>query len=218
MLMQLALVDDHVLFRKSLAACISQWSSYQVMIQAGSGHELKTGLQRPPLPDLIVLDIRMPGMNGFETIEWLQQQFPRIKLLVVSMLEEEHCLEKLLNMGVHGFLQKDAEPEELKRALDQITQKGYYLHSTTCLHLLQERKKTEHRALSETMLAAMLSDREKLFLRWLCSDKSYKEIAEEMFVSPRTIDGYRDNLLKKINVSSRIGLVTFAIRQGIVVL
>lgn len=216
--MQLALVDDHILFRKSLAACISYWPSYQVIMQAGSGSELRVELQRPPLPDLIVLDIKMPGMNGFETIEWLQQQYPHIKLLVVSMLEEEHCLEKLLNMGVHGYLQKDTEPEELKRALDQISHKGYYLHSTTCLHLLQERKKVEQRPLSEAVLAAMLSDREKLFLRWLCSDKSYKEIAEEMFVSPRTIDGYRDTLLKKINVSSRIGLVTFAIRQGIVVL
>lgn len=216
--MRLALVDDHILFRKSLAACIDLWVEYRVMLQAGSGSELRSLLQQTPLPELILLDIRMPGMNGFEIIEWLQHQYPDIKLLVISMLEEDHCLEKLLNMGVHGYLQKDAEPNELKNALDQIRLKGQYLHSTSCLHLLQERNKMKHRQTSEVMLAAMLSDRERIFLQWLCTDKSYKEIAAEMFVSPRTIDGYRDNLLKKINVASRVGLVTFAIRQGIVVL
>lgn len=216
--MRLALVDDHILFRKSLAACIDLWVEYRVMLQAGSGSELRSLLQQTPLPELILLDIRMPGMNGFEIIEWLQHQYPDIKLLVISMLEEDHCLEKLLNMGVHGYLQKDAEPNELKNALDQIRLKGQYLHSTSCLHLLQERNKMKHRQTSEAMLAAMLSDRERIFLQWLCTDKSYKEIAAEMFVSPRTIDGYRDNLLKKINVASRVGLVTFAIRQGIVVL
>lgn len=216
--MRLALVDDHILFRKSLAACIDLWVEYRVMLQAGSGSELRSLLQQTPLPELILLDIRMPGMNGFEIIEWLQHQYPDIKLLVISMLEEDHCLEKLLNMGVHGYLQKDAEPNELKNALDQIRLKGQYLHSTSCLHLLQERNKMKHRQTSEAMLAAMLSDRERIFLHWLCTDKSYKEIAAEMFVSPRTIDGYRDNLLKKINVASRVGLVTFAIRQGIVVL
>ncbi|MFM7357147.1 MAG: response regulator [Sediminibacterium sp.] len=216
--MRLALVDDHILFRKSLAACIDLWVEYRVMLQAGSGSELRSLLQQTPLPELILLDIRMPGMNGFEIIEWIQHQYPDIKLLVISMLEEDHCLEKLLNMGVHGYLQKDAEPNELKNALDQIRLKGQYLHSTSCLHLLQERNKMKHRQTSEAMLAAMLSDRERIFLQWLCTDKSYKEIAAEMFVSPRTIDGYRDNLLKKINVASRVGLVTFAIRQGIVVL
>jgi len=216
--MRLALVDDHILFRKSLAACIDLWVEYRVMLQAGSGSELRSLLQQTPLPELILLDIRMPGMNGFEIIEWLQHQYPDIKLLVISMLEEDHCLEKLLNMGVHGYLQKDAEPNELKNALDQIRLKGQYLHSASCLHLLQERNKMKHRQTSEAMLAAMLSDRERIFLQWLCTDKSYKEIAAEMFVSPRTIDGYRDNLLKKINVASRVGLVTFAIRQGIVVL
>jgi DNA-binding NarL/FixJ family response regulator len=215
--MRLALVDDHILFRKSLAACIDLWDEYHVMLQAGSGSELRTLLQQSPLPELILLDIRMPGMNGFEIIEWLQNQYPDIKVLVVSMLEEDHCLEKLLNMGVHGYLQKDAEPMELKNALDQIRFKGHYLHSASCLHLLQERGKMKHRQTSEAMVAAMLSDRERTFLQWLCTDKSYKEIAAEMFVSPRTIDGYRDNLLKKINVASRVGLVTFAIRQGIVV-
>jgi DNA-binding NarL/FixJ family response regulator len=217
-MMQLALVDDHTLFRKSLAACIANWKNYQIIWQAGNSNELREQLQRKLIPEIALLDIRMPGMNGFQIIEWLQEEYPSIRLLVVSMLEEEDCLEKLLNMGVHGFLQKDADPEELKKALDQISTRGYYLHSSNCWQLMQSRTHFPKITSTEPMLAALLSDREREFLQWLCSDKSYKEIAAAMYVSPRTIDGYRDTLLKKINVSSRIGLVTFAIRQGIVVL
>lgn len=216
--MQLALVDDHTLFRKALAACVANWENYRVIWQAGNSIELKEQLERTSVPDLMILDLRMPGMNGFQVIEWLQQDYSSIKLLAVSMLEEEDCLEKLMKMGVHGFLPKDADPEELKKALDQISTGGYFLPSANCRQLIKSRSPLSHRRMTEAMLAATLSDRERQFLQWLCSDKSYKEIAAEMYVSPRTIDGYRDALLKKINVSSRIGLVTFAIRQGIVVL
>lgn len=194
---------------------MKQFTQYQVQLEASHGLELQEQLKIVPVPDLIILDIRMPIMNGFETTEYLLSRFPGLKILVVSMLPEMHHLENLLQMGVCGYVQKDADMEELQRAIDQIIHKGHYLNPAAYVQLISDKKDIQKQQMQEAQLAAHLSDREREFLRRLCTDKGYKEIAGEMFVSPRTIDGYRDALLKKLSVSSRIGLVTFAIRQGI---
>jgi len=214
-MIRLGLIDDHIIFRKALAAYINQFTQYQVQLEASHGLDLQEQLRNAPVPDLIMLDIRMPIMNGFETTEYLINRYPGVKILVVSMLPEMHHLEHLLQLGVSGYVQKDAEIEELKRAIDQVLHKGHYLNPAAYVQLISDKRDLHKHQMQEAQLAAHLSDRERDFLRRLCTDKGYKEIAGEMFVSPRTIDGYRDALLKKLRVSSRIGLVTFAIRQGI---
>ena len=212
----LALIDDHIIFRKALAAFLTNWRGYQIVLEACNGIELKQALPLVCLPDLVILDINMPEMNGFDTAAYLLHRYPGMKILIVSMLPETHHLEKCLQLGICGYVQKDANLEELQHAIEQILQKGYYVNPASCIHLLSKRTTEEEITAAAAQQAAALSDREKEFLTWLCTDKGYKEIAREMFVSPRTIDGYRDALLKKLKVASRIGLVTFAIRQGIV--
>lgn len=215
-MVKLGLVDDHIIFRKALASFFNSLPNFQVIFEANNGIDLKRQIQQAREADLVILDIHMPEMNGFETAAFLLHQQPAVKILVVSMLPEKHHLEKLLQVGISGYVQKDADIEELQLAIEQIMLKGHYLNPGSYLHLLSERSTKEKEELAAAQQAAQLSDREKEFLRWLCTDKGYKEIAQEMYVSPRTIDGYRDTLLKKLKVHSRIGLVTFAIRQGIV--
>lgn len=214
-MVKLGLVDDHIIFRKALASFFNSLPNFQVIFEANNGIDLKRQIQQAREADLVILDIHMPEMNGFETAAFLLHQQPAVKILVVSMLPEKHHLEKLLQVGISGYVQKDADIEELQLAIEQIMLKGHYLNPGSYLHLLSERSTKEKEELAAAQQAAQLSDREKEFLRWLCTDKGYKEIAQEMYVSPRTIDGYRDTLLKKLKVHSRIGLVTFAIRQGI---
>lgn len=214
-MVKLGLVDDHIIFRKALASFFNSLPNFQVVFEANNGIDLKRQIQQAREADLVILDIHMPEMNGFETAAFLLHQQPAVKILVVSMLPEKHHLEKLLQVGISGYVQKDADIEELQLAIEQIMLKGHYLNPGSYLHLLSERSTKEKEELAAAQQAAQLSDREKEFLRWLCTDKGYKEIAQEMYVSPRTIDGYRDTLLKKLKVHSRIGLVTFAIRQGI---
>ena len=213
---KLALIDDHIIFRRTLASFLTNWKGYQIVMEAGNGTELKLALPFTSLPDLVILDINMPEMNGFDTAALLLHRYPGMKILIVSMLPETHHLEKCLQLGICGYIQKDANIEELQQAIEQILQKGYYVNPASCIHLLSKRTVQEEITAVAAQQAAALTDREKEFLTWLCTDKGYKEIAQQMYVSPRTIDGYRDALLKKLKVASRIGLVTFAIRQGIV--
>ena len=162
-MIRLALVDDHIIFRKALSAYIKQFTQYQVQLEASHGLELQEQLRNVPVPDLILLDIRMPIMNGFETTELLLNRYPGLKILVVSMLPEMHHLENLLQLGVSGYIQKDADMEELQRAIDQILHKGHYLNPSAYMHLISDKRAAQTKQKLEAQLAAGLSDRERDF-------------------------------------------------------
>ncbi len=212
-----ALVDDHTLLRNGLASVINSFAGYQVLFEADNGKRFTELLDPKNLPQVVLLDVTMPEMNGYETAAWLKANYPAVKVLALTMLNDERSIIKMLRNGAKGYLLKDSELTELKKALDSVVTKGIYInellynnivHSMNNPHIVDED--------TERQKAIDLTEREKEFLRWLCTDKSYKEIANIMFLSPRTIDGYRDILFEKLKVASRVGLVIFAIRNEIV--
>jgi two-component system invasion response regulator UvrY len=168
------------------------------------------------LPELVLLDVTMPEMNGYETAAWIKTHYPQIRVLALTMIHDERSIIKMLRNGAKGYLLKDSELTELKKALDSIVSKGIYINELMYNNIVQSMNNQVMDEDSERQKAIDLTEREKEFLRWLCSDKSYKEIASAMFLSPRTIDGYRDILFDKLKVASRVGLVIFAIRNEIV--
>ena len=211
-----ALADDHVLIRNGLAGLINSFENYQVLFQAANGQEFIEQLALYKLPDIVLLDINMPKKDGYETALWLKQNHPDIKVLALSMYDNETSIIRMLKNGAKGYILKDAEPSELKSALDSIIQKGYHYSELVTGHLINTINKIDDDPKTKNTL--LLSEREVEFLHHACTELSYKEIADKMFLSPRTIDGYRDALFDKLNIKTRVGLVIYAIKTGIVTL
>ncbi|WP_336515837.1 response regulator transcription factor [Pollutibacter soli] len=211
-----ALVDDHILLRNGLAGLINSFDEFEVVFEADNGQDFTEKIKHNPVPDMVMLDINMPEMDGYSTAQYLKQTYPLVKVLALSMYDNETSIIRMFKAGARGYILKDSEPKELKRALDSIIQKGYYNSELVSSKLIHSINKLENEE-SEVKQLVDLNDREIQFLKYACTEMTYKEIAEKMFLSPRTIDGYRDALFEKLGVSTRVGLVMFAVKNGIVV-
>lgn len=207
----IAIVDDHLLFAGSLEKLINSFTGFHVLYHAKNGLDLQQKIKSTKdRPEIILLDINMPVMDGFETAEWLTEEYPDIKVLALSMDDDENTILKMLRRGVKGYLLKDIHPDKLKEALSEVIDKGYY-HServaTTLLHSLQPGNQHDELAFKEN---------EIIFLQLACSEMTYKEIASVMNLSPKTIDGYRQELFNRLNIKNRVGLVIFALKNNII--
>jgi two-component system, NarL family, invasion response regulator UvrY len=209
---QVAIADDHTLLRKALAKLIGSFEEYNVIFEAGNGRDIKKKINEHLVPDLILLDVNMPEMDGFETAAWLTKNYPKIKVLALSMFSDERTIIRMLRQGARGYVLKNIDPEELKKALDSVVKKNFYLSEEISGKIISGLHKDVDR-IEETV---SLTQREKDFLRHICSEITYKDIAAKMFVSPRTVDEYRNSLFEKLKVKSRVGLVLYAIRNGLV--
>jgi two-component system, NarL family, invasion response regulator UvrY len=212
---KIALVDDHMLLRNALASLINSFEDCVVIHESADGEELLRRLKTPPMPDVILLDLNMPKMDGYQTAMLMQEHFPNLHILMLTMYDSELMLIRLLQAGVKGFLKKDVHPSELKFALHSVVEAGYY-YSTSTAGKLANLFRTRHCDMSKVE-QAMLNEQEVDFLRLACSDMTYKEIAQRMHLSPRSVDSLRDTLFMKLDVKSRVGLAMVALRHGVVV-
>ena len=212
---KIALTDDHVLLRNGLASLLEDLD-YEVLFEADNGQDLIRKLNPGELPDVVLMDINMPQMDGYETTRWLKINHPGVRVLALSMYDDENAIIRMLKSGARGYILKDSDPAELKAALQALISKGFYhseLVTGKLIHTINHMDDTDHSSVKDVL---GLNDREIEFLKLVCTELTYKEIAEKMFLSPRTIDGYRDALFEKLGLKSRVGLVLFAIRNGIV--
>lgn len=209
---KIALADDHVLLRNALSTIINKTGNFSVVLEASNGTELIEKIQEGNVPDILLLDLNMPVFDGYETAKWLQLYHPAIHVLMLTMYDTEPTMIRLLQVGVKGFLRKDADISELRFAINNVMKAGYYYTNNTTGRLVNLfRRSKEH----STLLKTMLSEMEIRFLRWICTDLTYKEIANEMHLSVRAVDNVRDNLFGKLEVKNRVGLVMYSIRHGI---
>ncbi|HTS45392.1 MAG TPA: response regulator transcription factor [Puia sp.] len=209
---QVAIADDHTLLRKALAKLVNSFENYAVLFEAENGKEIKNKIAQHIVPDIVLLDVNMPEMDGYETARWLYKNYPQIKVLALSMLSDEKTIIKMLRLGAKGYILKNIDPEELKNALDSIVKKNFYLSEYISGKIISGLHKDADRQEEPVVL----TEKEKDFLRLICSEITYKDIAAQMYVSPRTVDEYRNHLFEKLKVKSRIGLVLYAIRSGLV--
>ncbi len=208
------MADDHVLLRNALASLIDSFEDCQVILQAGTGKELTEAIRKGVSPQVVILDLNMPEMDGFEAASWLQQHYPDILVLMLTMYDSELSLIRLLQAGVKGFLKKDIHPSELKFAIQSVVQNGYYYSNHTTGKLVNLFR--QHSDGNSLIQRSVLNDQEIQFLKLACSDLTYKEIAQRMGLNPRAVDTLRDQLFVKLDVKSRVGLALVALRQGVV--
>lgn len=213
----IALVDDHILLRNGLSSLLREFN-YNVSLECSNGNEFITAVTtRNPKIDILLLDINMPVMDGYELASWSKINIPEVKIIALSMYDDEKAIIRMITNGARGYLLKDCEPVELNRAIQDVFLKGYYysdLISSRLVHNINSDKNSGE----DYQKSLRLHPREIQFLKLLATEFTYKEIADHMNLSPRTIDGYRDALFEKLGAKNRIGLVLFAIRNGIVML
>lgn len=212
--LKIALVDDHNLFRKGLIKLINLGNTenkYNILFEADNGIGLQEQMKNPPFPDIILMDIDMPDMNGFEAVEWLKRTHPGIKIIVISMFEDEKSILRMLRLGVKGFLSKDIEVEDMHNALETISNNGIY-YSETATDVMSQSLNGQTRPAD----GITLSENERTFLKHAATDLTYQQVADQMHLSVKTIDGYRESLFKRFNVKSRTTLVLSAIKRGII--
>jgi two-component system invasion response regulator UvrY len=208
------LADDHILLRNALESLINSFPEFNVITMAGDGIEVIHAIENGEIPDIVILDLSMPNMDGYETTSWLHKNYPKIKILILTMYDSEIALIRLLQLGVRGFLKKDIHPEELHKALLSVARDGfYYSHQATGkLGTLFKKNSDNHTSIDKSIL----SDAEINFLKLACTEYTYKEIASQMKLTPRIIDNYRDSLFDKLNIRSRVGLAIYAVKNGMV--
>lgn len=202
-------VDDHKLFRKGLILLLEEFEELEVIAEASDGKEF-LDLLEVFHPELVLMDIRMPRLNGDLTSRIALQKYPDLKIIALSMFHDAEYFHKMDSAGVKGYVLKNCEPDELKKAIDAVL-KGNNYYSQELLLNLVKRETQEGKAIQ-----MKLSAREKEVLEYICQGYSNTEIAEKMFLSQRTVETHRSNLLSKTEVKNTVQLVTFAIRNNLV--
>jgi len=211
-MISVALVDDHKLLRSGLSNFIKTDPGFQVLFEADNGLDLQEKIKADQAPDVILMDINMPLMDGYEATRWLHTHHSQVKVIALSMYDGEECIIRMLRSGARGYLLKDTEPAELARAIQETHQNGFYYTPMVTRHIASLINDNEN----DKKATPGLTEREMELLQYMASELTYKEIADKMFLSPKTIEGHREKICEKLQLKTRVGLVMYAIKNGIV--
>jgi len=202
------IVDDHQLFANILETLVNTFENFHVLYYVKNGADFLTKLKsKENIPDVVLMDINMPGMSGIDTMNIVNEKYPSIKAIALTMDNDDETIVRMLHAGARGYLSKDIDPQVLKHSLREVVAKGFY-YSDKIREILFSSIYNKKDA-----PPVVLKEREIEFLKQVCTEKTYKEIAGEMFLSPKTIDGYREALFEKLSIKSRVGLAIYAIKN-----
>ena len=213
-LIKVAIADDHKLFRKGVILSLRQHTNISFIIEAENGDELLNKIAEET-PDVVLMDLRMPTKDGIETTKEVSRKYPDIRILILTMYEDERFVSHLMENGANGYLLKNADPNEIKKAIMEVMARGYYLNNFVNRVLL---KKTNSRNKSIPSLSSeiVLSDKEKEVVRLLCMEYTAAEIAQKMEISARTVESIKDRLMERFGLKNTAGLVFFAVKNNLI--
>jgi DNA-binding NarL/FixJ family response regulator len=211
---KIAIADDYKIFREGLKVGLSSDDTFQVILEADNGEDLLKELETKS-PDVILMDLKMPIMDGMEATKEVRKKYPSIKVLVVSMYEDDKFIIHLMENGANGYLLKNTEPDEIRRSIYAVHENGYYFNDLVNKALLKKLVLKNNLKPSFNKNVE-LTERELQVLKLICEEKTANEIGKEIFLSPRSVEGIRQRLIEKIGVRNTAGLVLFAIKNGLV--
>ena len=210
---KLGIIDDHKIFRNGLKATLEDCEELDLVLEASNGKEL-VGLLTDKSPDVLLMDIKMPEMDGIQTATYVRQHYKHIKILALSMFNEDKYIVDMMKAGASGYLLKNAEPEEIIEAISTVYHKGFYFNEHLSITLIKQLVVNDH--VEQPNNKADLNEREIEVLKLVCQECSNQEIADKIFLSVRTVEGYRARLFEKTNSKNLVGLVIYAIKRGII--
>ncbi|MFA6150986.1 MAG: response regulator transcription factor [Chitinophagaceae bacterium] len=210
---QYIITDDHKIFRQGLRLALNNYPDLEFAGEAANGFELLS-LLATKKPDVILLDLKMPEMDGRQVLKEIKSKYPEIKILILTMFEEEHFILQLIEEGANGYLLKNAEPDEINLAMHTVTETDYYFNDLVSSAMLRNMMQKTKIA-SRVKVGVKLTDKEEEVLRMICAERTAAEIGKEIFLSQRTVEGVRSLLLEKTGARNTAGLVLYAIKNGI---
>jgi DNA-binding NarL/FixJ family response regulator len=211
---KVAIADDHKIFRKGVILSLKIYHNINFILEAENGEELIKGIEKEQ-PDIVLLDLKMPVKDGIETTKYLNRHYPQIRILILTMFEDERFVGHLMESGANGYLLKSTEPAEIKQAIIDVMNTGFYLNNFVNRVLIKKnyaKQKFNPNLNSEVVV----SEREKEVLSLVCMEYTAQEIAQKMDISPRTVEAIKDRLMERFGVKNSVGLVFFAMKNGLI--
>ena len=213
---KVAIADDHKIFRSGVIQTLTPYENINVVFEAEDGEHLLQIMQ-DQLPDVILMDLKMPKMDGIQATIKVREKYPQVKIIILTMYEDDNFIVHLVENGANAYLLKNSEPEEIYEAICTTYEKGFYFNENVNLALLKKVLHKNKQQFKPTFKnEVQLTDRELEVLKLICSEQTTQEISEQIYLSPRTVEGLRQKLLEKLGVKNTVGLVLYAFRNGLI--
>ena len=216
-MLKLAIADDHELFRKGFISMLSGVPDFEFVLEAANGQELLDKMATQPV-DIVLMDLQMPVMDGMQATEILLEKYPDVKVIVVSMFDEDRFVIHMLEKGVHGYLLKDTSTDEVEKAIYRVAEEGFYYSDfvSRAMHRKMVNRSANKQPTFSTTANVGLSNREQEVLRLLCDGLSTTEISDKLFISTRTVEGHRLRILEKTGTKNTAAAVAFAYKNHLI--
>lgn len=211
---KVAIADDHKIFRKGVILSLRPYTNIRFVQEADNGQELIDGIALSE-PDVILMDLRMPLKDGIETTKFVTKTYPHIHIIALTMFEDERFVTHMMEIGANGYLLKSADPQEIKKAIVDVTIKGYYLNNFVN-RILLKKSHAKQKVIPSLSNEITLNTRERDVIKYICMEFTAQEIAQKLEVSPRTVESIKDKLMERFGAKNTAGLVFYAVKNNLV--